>query len=523
MSDPECRKLVLAKYLVDHVLPESATVCYFFFEDQDQNTVRQALCALLHQLFSKKPDLLKHAMRQYEQDGKGLVYSMKLLWTVLESAVRESQAEPVIIVLDGLDECAESEFEDLMRNIECQSRNSLSSRGAPRYLMTSCPYEQIVGRFHGLLKSFPRIHIPREEESDTISQGVNHVINYRVERMAEEKGFEDNIKADLAGSLLSVEHRTYLWVHLVFDYLKSEGLQETRKGIRSAMKSLPTSVNKTYEKILTRSKHQSTVRKALAIMLAASRPLTLSKLSIAMELDDTIRTIQELNLEKDEKFKLRIKRLCGLFVSVHHNKVYFIHQTAREFLLGDLIHAALVTQGKQWQYSITMQCAHKILAECCMRFISFFNSEASLSTDKTGWESYDHNRHAFFGYCGRFWPMHYREAQIEGDRDQAILILAFQISDPHSRCYSEWLHEHSTNAHRKPYDFYSQLILVSFFGHYQIVGTLLDKGADVNVQGGDYGNALQTASERGHEQVVKLLLNKGAQVNALGEDSSSAL
>ena len=43
---------------------------------------------------------------------------------------------------------------------------------------------------------------------------------------------------------------------------------------------------------------------------------------------------------------------------------------------------------------------------------------------------------------------------------------------------------------------------------------LLDKGADVNAQGGRFGNALQAASSRGHQQVVKLLLDKGAAVIA---------
>jgi hypothetical protein len=35
---------------------------------------------------------------------------------------------------------------------------------------------------------------------------------------------------------------------------------------------------------------------------------------------------------------------------------------------------------------------------------------------------------------------------------------------------------------------------------------LLDKGVDVNAQGGKYGNALQAASYRRHEAVVKVLL-----------------
>jgi hypothetical protein len=36
----------------------------------------------------------------------------------------------------------------------------------------------------------------------------------------------------------------------------------------------------------------------------------------------------------------------------------------------------------------------------------------------------------------------------------------------------------------------------------------LDKDADVNAQGGIYGNALLAASEGGHEKVVQLLLGK---------------
>jgi ankyrin repeat protein len=52
---------------------------------------------------------------------------------------------------------------------------------------------------------------------------------------------------------------------------------------------------------------------------------------------------------------------------------------------------------------------------------------------------------------------------------------------------------------------------------------LLDKGADVNAQGGDYGNALQAALSEGHEQVVKMLLDKGADVNAQGGDYGNAL
>ena len=52
---------------------------------------------------------------------------------------------------------------------------------------------------------------------------------------------------------------------------------------------------------------------------------------------------------------------------------------------------------------------------------------------------------------------------------------------------------------------------------------LLAKGADVNGQGGQYGNALQAASQGGYDQVVQMLLAKGADVNAQGGEYSNAL
>lgn len=48
-------------------------------------------------------------------------------------------------------------------------------------------------------------------------------------------------------------------------------------------------------------------------------------------------------------------------------------------------------------------------------------------------------------------------------------------------------------------------------GHDKVVQMLLDKGADVNAQGGHYGNALQAASLGGHGTVVQMLLEKGAK------------
>ncbi|KAH8749088.1 hypothetical protein F5883DRAFT_365330, partial [Diaporthe sp. PMI_573] len=52
---------------------------------------------------------------------------------------------------------------------------------------------------------------------------------------------------------------------------------------------------------------------------------------------------------------------------------------------------------------------------------------------------------------------------------------------------------------------------------------LFEKGADVNAEGGEFGNALQAASFEGHKELVQILLKNSADVNAEGGYFSNAL
>lgn len=58
---------------------------------------------------------------------------------------------------------------------------------------------------------------------------------------------------------------------------------------------------------------------------------------------------------------------------------------------------------------------------------------------------------------------------------------------------------------------------------FKTVELLLSKGANVNAQGGEYGNALQAASANGCINIVELLLSNGADVKAKGGPHGTAL
>lgn len=198
----------MAKYLIGHGIPQSAStasICYFFFKDQDQNTCRQALCALLHQLFSKKPAMIaKHAIPQYNKNGKSLTKATNILWDILQSVIKDPEAGSIILVLDALDECGESELTSLIKNLESQFHSHQSRK--PKVLLTCRPYQQIISKFHGLFRNFPNIHIPGEEESEVISQEVDSIIQHRISQLS----LSPKIKNCLETKLREIPHRTYL-------------------------------------------------------------------------------------------------------------------------------------------------------------------------------------------------------------------------------------------------------------------------------------------------------------------------
>lgn len=519
-ADPGCGKSVLAKYLIDDILPQSAsTICYFFFKDQDQNTMRQALCALLHQLFSERPPLIKHAMKEYRNDGKGLINNTRSLWKIFHNAINDLRnSESIVIVLDALDECAESEFEDLVSNIKRQFSGYLMGHSGLKYLLTCRPYEQIMSNFRSLLSTFPYIRIPGEEESDAISREVNLVIAHQVTLLAADKQLSVQNKNELQTRLQQVTNRTYLWIYLIFDYLKKENFKKTQKAITAMIMTLPRNINEAYNQILSKSQNVFIARKALSIVLAASRPFTVAEMNVAVNLD--FKSIHDLDLEDDKAFETRLRSCCGLFISIYHGRIYFLHQTVREFLIDTALSAATSTT-LHWHHSITMRNAHAVLAEICVLFLNLLNDDADLSLDaKMHRDNLALYHESFLYYSAKLWNTHFREANIV-DTDDAIIPFALRICEPVSKSYSTWFGIYRQTKRLvdiKP-GMLTDLMVAAYLGHAALITQLLAQGVDIEAKDAIYGRTpIIWASGNGHETVVKLLLDKGADFEAKDKD-----
>ncbi|KAJ4262892.1 hypothetical protein NW762_006505 [Fusarium torreyae] len=345
-----------------------------------------------------------------------MVYSTRSLWEIVRNAVGDPQAGSITFILDALDECAEHEFQNLVENVENQFRDNKSRPSKLKYLMTCRPYHQILSKFHRLLSVFPNVHIPGENESEKISQEVNHVIKYRVKQLR----MKDQFKNYLEETLQGITHRTYLWVYLVFEYLESEVFKKTLKGLKSTIETLPRTVNEAYERILNKAGDDQAVQRILHIILAATRPLTLAEMSIALSIDYNLKSLTDLDMEDDHDFRQSLRFQCGLFVSIYQGSIYLLHQTAREFLLADLMPPTDIPSELRWHRSITLREAHATFSQICVLFFNYHESDHKQMP-----LNIPNGSNGFFTYSATYWAAHFYEANFE--KDAAIVPFALNV------------------------------------------------------------------------------------------------
>ncbi|KAJ2976087.1 hypothetical protein NQ176_g5148 [Zarea fungicola] len=513
-ADPGSGKSVLAKYLIDHGLPRSSAICYFFFKDQDQNTVRQALCAVLHQVFSQTPSLLGYAISEYRKNGTGFIDSTNTLWRILRNALSDTQTRPTIIVFDALDECAESDMLELVQSVSSHIHAAQASHSKVKYLLTCRPYERIVSEFHRVAGAFPHVRIPGEDQSEAISQEVNHVIAHRVKQLSKVKNLPLKVQNRLLQLLQEATHRTYIWVYLVFNYLEDEPFKKTVQGIESTMALLPRSINEAYDEILHKSKNFFMARQALSIILAASRPLTLSEMNIALSMEYTSKL--PIDLEDQENFKLCLRNWCGLLVTIHKSQVYFLDETAREFLVADSSPKGVITRGLNWHRCIERKKAHKMLAEACVLYLCLF--EFYVRTNGTR-EPGEFHCEAFFGYSANNWGMHFREADIRDD--DPIIPFTLRLYNLLLQNNTAWFRNYFYYTGSEQPRGCTALMLAARYGHRALIQLLLDKGAAINAKDLTYGRTpLHWAAMNSAPEVISVLLEHGAAIDASDDNFS---
>lgn len=551
-ADPGCGKSVLAKSLIENELKstESRSICYFFFKEdnEDQRTIQAALCAVLHQLFTQRPFLIKHALPEYRREGTNLSKLESKLWNILKKATMDPGAGQIVCVFDALDECEDTSRSHLIDHLNEFSEESIDGTGQKsglKILVTSRPYFDIERSFRPM-KTMPYfIHLDGVSESEAITREIDLVIKAAVPEAGQRLDLDPREQLALQEELLKAPQRTYLWLKLILESVLNE-LSVTEKSLRRIVGAIPISLEKAYDSILDRSTDVKRARKLLSIVIGARRPLKLKEMRIALAIEEDCSCYDDLDLEKESTFAMTVRNLCGLFVNIVNDEIFLIHQTAKPFLLGQCRDIS-----GSWKGSINLRETEILLANICMIFLNFadledeavelnarsMRMEASMSS--FGQAMQLRGNHIFLQFAACNWAVHLKSIQ----PTPAMIETALRVCDTETMFFRIWIqiygyshysYDWSTLARIK----FTPLMVASLLGLDTVVKGLIDQQQQVlskdsnatsvkdmvNAESSPEGwPSLLLATKGGDIEVVRLHLDHGADIETRGHTAMTPL
>ncbi|KAL6689999.1 hypothetical protein J3F84DRAFT_398617 [Trichoderma pleuroticola] len=254
--------------------------------DSHLNNALLALRGLLYMLISKQPHLIPYVRHEYEKSGKS-IFEDSNSWIILSRIFFEILKDPsikdMIFIVDALDEC----LTDLTQFLD---RNETNVQDV-------------------LLNTANKSVISLELNSESVSAAIRTYIHYQVELLSKEKRYQQDTRDSIQEYLINNADGTFLWVAVVCEMLKKAPSFDPR----------PKSVAEF---------HWGS--RILAISTLARRPLSIQELETLTfspsNRDDTIKSL--------EKCWEEALGYCGNFLTKRKGVVYFIHQSAKDFIIN---------------------------------------------------------------------------------------------------------------------------------------------------------------------------------------------
>lgn len=305
----------------------------------------------------------------------------------------------------------------------------------------------------------------------------------------------------------------FRWVYCQLDLLSR---LRTPGAVRNALKSLPSTLDKTYEALLSRidgEEDQELTREILELLAFSLRPLTLSEICEYLQIAPGMSILDESKRLTDSKDVLSI---CGslLNLSGRYGHVTLAHHSVKSYLISDI-------KGDASFFRLSAPDAHRKLAIKCLAYLSL-DELSSGSCESVSGVSDRCTRYPLLAYATYNWALHTQRLDELGDPLWAILRRFLFSADAGRGNFHSWVEvliPGSENVARTPPLYYA-----ASFGLTTVVRYLLEAGADIEIHGGRCrATPINIASFRGHEDVVKLLLEYGADPHVGDETGASAI
>lgn len=165
-----------------------------------------------------------------------------------------------------------------------------------------------------------------ELNETSVSAAVEAFIKHKVDVLEQtKKDYTPDTRAEVEHHLTSNAHGTFLWVALVVQALSR--LRSSLK-VTETLKTFPPGLDALYDRMMQQISEydeRDICKDVLAVATMAHRPLSLQELPLLTPGSWAIGA-------KLQKLEVLVQ-LCGSFLAIRKNTVYWVHQSARDYLL----------------------------------------------------------------------------------------------------------------------------------------------------------------------------------------------
>ncbi len=327
-GDPGKGKTMLLCGIIDELQTSMSNTCllaYFFCQATDSriNNAVAVLRGLLYMLFRQQPSLVSNVRKRYDETSKSLfedANAWSALTEIFVDVLQDPSLNATYLVIDALDECVT----DLPKLLDFLAKQSQSSGVSQvRWIVSSRNRPDVEERLN---VAEHKVNLSLELNAASISTAVSIFIEQKLSRLAQEKKYDDKTRTAVLRHLTSNANDTFLWVSLVCQNLETTA----RRNVLKKLESFPPGLDSLYVRMLqqiTESDDADVCKHILAFITLVYRPIMLEELQALVEqLDD---------LSDDPESICEIIGFCGSFLTMRESTIYFVHQSAKDFMLTD--------------------------------------------------------------------------------------------------------------------------------------------------------------------------------------------
>lgn len=379
-------------------------IYYFLCQAADirLNNAAAVLRGLLHAIVIRHPSLISYIKEEYDKSGKSAfegTNSWIVLSRIFDRILKDPSLKKPIFIIDALDEC----LLDLAQLLEVIVKSS-SSSAQIKWLVSSRNEADIQ---EVLATAENKSTVSLELNAESVSVAIITFIRYRLQLLSDKKGYKQSTRDNIEKYLCENADGTFLWVALVCTLLE----KAPRSDPLPKSTEFPPGLDHLYERMTSRVCDPSIsdlARRVLAIATVARRPLTEQEFIPLINTDD----YDEEGMQPSEYDWEDILGHCGSFLTLRNHTIYFVHQSAKDFLVKHAIQR-IFPNGTEYVHREILEASISAMRNSLSKDM-YGLVDPAFSIDKLSQNALSHDPLVPIRYCCVYWIDHFEQSMPEG-------------------------------------------------------------------------------------------------------------